>query len=265
MKDIITTPYSDIIIRFSDRKVFAHKAILAASSLYFHRAFSSGFAVASNSEIDLGDDDDPVQTEVMLRIMYDDHDDDNAYGLLRDFDDPNATKTYLDYYVLGDKYDVPVLCEQAKELFISEIQGHVYLRVHHGAWESEFYNNMANGIAMVLGPSALTFGDKSIQEETLKWCARHLNELLWHRSFRKLLSRGQMFSREFAGRFLLVKARLEHVELGWDLDDDDVYNTSSSEDDSTPSELESEPEAEEHANENDAENDDDDDDDSTRV
>jgi hypothetical protein len=216
--------------------------------------------VASNSEIDLGSDDDPVQIEVMLRIMYDDYDDDDdAYGLLRDFDDPNATKTYLDYYVLGDKYDVPVLRQKAKELFISEIQGHVYLRVQDGAWDSEFYSNMANGIATVLGPSALTFGDKSIQEETLKWCAQHLNELLWHWSFRKVLSRGQMFSREFAGRFLLIKARLEHVELGWDLDDGDVYDTSSSEEDSTHSELESDPEAEERANE------DADEDDSTRV
>jgi hypothetical protein len=116
--------------------------------------------VASNPEIDLGSDDDPVQIEVMLRTMYDDYDDDNAYGLLRDFDDPNATKTYLDYYVLGDKYDVPVLRQQAKVLFISEIQGHVYLRVQDGAWDSGFYSNMADGIAMVLGPSALTFGDK---------------------------------------------------------------------------------------------------------
>jgi hypothetical protein len=37
--------YSDIVVAFNNRKVFAQKAILAASSSYFHRAFSSKFAV----------------------------------------------------------------------------------------------------------------------------------------------------------------------------------------------------------------------------
>jgi hypothetical protein len=37
--------YSDITVTFGDCKIFAHKAILAASSMFFHRAFSSGFAV----------------------------------------------------------------------------------------------------------------------------------------------------------------------------------------------------------------------------
>jgi len=40
--------YSDIIVTFSDRRIFGHKAILAASSMYFHRAFSSGFAVCTH-------------------------------------------------------------------------------------------------------------------------------------------------------------------------------------------------------------------------
>lgn len=37
--------YSDIIVTFSKRRIFAHKAILAASLLFFHRAFTSEFAV----------------------------------------------------------------------------------------------------------------------------------------------------------------------------------------------------------------------------
>jgi hypothetical protein len=214
--------------------------------------------VATNPEIDLGDDDNPDQVDIMLRVMYDD---DTVYGLNRDFEDPNLTKTFLEYYVLGDKYDVPVVRQQAKDFFISELQGHVHLHVEQGAWRSDFFDDLAKGIAVVLGPSAITFGDRSIQEETIEWCARNLDHLLWHRTFRKLLSKGQMFSTEFAGKLLLIKARFEHVEFGWDLDPNDVYDDSSSDEDIT--QLESESEAEQDNND-DEEDDDEQEDDEER-
>jgi hypothetical protein len=209
--------------------------------------------VASNSEIDLGDDDDPDKVEIMIRVMYDD---DDVYALNRDFYDPNITKTLLDYYILGDKYDVPVLRHQAKDLFISDL-GSVYLQLPEGTRGSDFFDGIAKSIAKVLGPSAGTFGDKSIQDETLEWCAKHLDGLLWHRIFRKLLSKGQMFSTEFAGRLLLIKARLEKVELGWDADHNDGYSDSSSDEDITKLEVECQSEAED--------DDDDDDDDEEEV
>jgi hypothetical protein len=197
--------------------------------------------VASNPEIDLGDDDDPDKVEIMLRVMYDD---DGVYALNRNFNDPNLTKTLLDYYLLGDKYDVPVIRQQAKEFFISEL-GSVYLQLPEGHRDCDFFDDIAKCIAMVLGPSACTFGDKSIQEETLQWCAERLNGLLWHRIFRKMLDKGQMFSAEFAGRLLLIKARLEEVEFGWDRDHNDVYEDSSSDEHITQDESESESEVEE--------------------
>jgi hypothetical protein len=218
--------------------------------------------VASNPEIDLGDDDDPDKVEIMIRVMYDD---DNVYALNRDFNNPNITETLLYYYILGDKYDVPVLRHQAKDLFISDL-GSVYLHLPEEARASDFFDDVAKSIAKLLGPSACTFGDKSPQEETLEWCAKHLDGLLWHRIFRKLLSKGQMFSTESAGRLLLIKARLEKVELGWDSDHNNVYSDSSSDEDATQAELESKGEAEEddeeeeeNGEEEEEENDDDDD------
>jgi hypothetical protein len=219
--------------------------------------------VASNPEIDLGDDDDPDKVEIMLRVMYDD---DGVYALNRNFNDPNLTKTLLDYYLLGDKYDVPVIRQQAKEFFISEL-GSVYLQLPEGHRDCDFFDDIAKCIAMVLGPSACTFGDKSIQEETLQWCAESLNGLLWHRIFRKMLSKGHMFSAEFAGRLLL--ARLEEVEFGWDRDDNDVYEDSSSDEHITQAESESGPDIEEDDGDDDDEEEDDDeessDSDSTQV
>ncbi|KAH0174414.1 hypothetical protein KCU67_g786, partial [Aureobasidium melanogenum] len=84
----------------------------------------------------------------------------------------------------------------------------------------------ASSIARTLGPSAITAADKSIQEETLEWCAENLDDLLWYRSFRKLLGKGQMLSTEFAGRLFLKKARHDAVEFGSD-HDNDVYDHSS--------------------------------------
>lgn len=212
--------------------------------------------VASSPEIDLGDDDDPNQVEVMLRVMYDD---DTVFGLnVLDLKNPNFTKTYLDYYILGDKYDFPILRHQAKQMFLQDIGTCVNLRSENSFWNSESFDNSATGIARVLGPSATTFADRSIQEETLEWCAMHFDELLWHRYFRKLLGKGRVFSTEFIGRILLMKARVDRVEFGYDVDND-VYDHSSAEEDNTQSESGSEPEAEE--DDDDEEDDDEQDDD----
>jgi hypothetical protein len=212
--------------------------------------------VASNPEIDLGDDDKPYQVEIMLRTMYDD---DTVGGLDIDFDDPNLPRTFLDYYTPGDKYDVPVLRQKAKDMFFREIQGEVVLQSDHEIWRSDMFNNTAKVIAMVLGPSAITFADKSIQEETLEWCALYFNELLWHRYFRKMLGKGQIFSSEFAGRLFLKKARIDHVEFGIDIDND-VYDHSSADEHITQAESESESEAEEEDDDEEGDDEEEDDD-----
>ena len=195
--------------------------------------------VASNPEIDLGDDDNPDKVEVMLRMMYDD---DTSLGLNIDFNDLNFTKTSLDFYILGDKYDFPVLRDQARHMFIREIGGFLVLRDDMSIWTSESFDDPANSIAMVLGPSAVTFADKSIQVDTLEWCAMHLGELLWHRYFRKLLGKGRIFSAESFGRITLMKARVDHVEFGCDFDND-IYDHSSADEDITHAESESESES----------------------
>ncbi|KAH0028131.1 hypothetical protein KCU78_g3734, partial [Aureobasidium melanogenum] len=215
--------YSDIVVAFNNRKVFAHKAILAASSSYFHRAFSSKFAVASNAVIDLGDDDDPDLVEVMFRIIYDDEDVSIVNVAIRH---PDLFKAFLDFYILGDKYDVPVLRHLAKDHFMTNIKSIVGMRGEEHFCINEMFEQAASSIARILGPSAITAADKSIQEETLEWCAGSLDDLLWYRPFRKLLGKGQMLSTEFAGRLFLKKARHDAVEFGSD-HDNDVYDHSS--------------------------------------
>ncbi|KAG9595701.1 hypothetical protein KCU77_g5493, partial [Aureobasidium melanogenum] len=210
-------------LAFNNRKVFAHKAILAASSSYFHHAFSSKFAVSSNAVIDLGDDDDPDLVEVMLRIIYDDEDVSIVDIAIRH---PDLFKTFLNFYLLGDKYDVPVLRHLAKDHFMTNIKSIVCLRGEKHSCFDDMFEQAANSIARILGPSAITVADKSIQEEVLEWCADSLDDLLWYRPLRKLLGKGQMFSTEFAGRLLLKKARHDAVEFGSD-HDNDIYDHSS--------------------------------------
>jgi hypothetical protein len=173
----------------------------------------------------------------MLRIMYDD---DSVQKLNTDYRDSKLTETFLRYYVLGDKYDVPILRHEAKDLFLHELENLVQMRCDpewgEKVWSSEKFEHPAKCIGMVLGPSAITFGDSSIQEDTLDWCAENLDYLLWQRTFRKILGKGQILSTEFAGRLILKKARLDRVEFGWDLDNGDVYDHSSADEDATQSE-----------------------------
>lgn len=209
--------------------------------------------VASNPEIDLGDDDDPDQVEVMLRLMYNDED---VIDLGVNCGE-NLSKTLLDYYILGDKYDDMVLRQRAKELFVGEIDAFVHMRS-----QSHRFTDSAEGIAMVLGPSSITFGDRSIQQDTLEWCAKNFDNLLWHRFFRKLPSKGKMFSAEFAGRVLLMKARHDRVRFGQDINKDDIYEDSSSDEDTTQAEVERQSNSEEDDDDDeDEENDDDEEDD----
>ncbi|KAG9562744.1 hypothetical protein KCU71_g7202, partial [Aureobasidium melanogenum] len=237
--------YSDIVVAFNNRKVFAHKAILAASSSYFHRAFPSKFAVASNAVIDLGDDDDPDLVEVMLRIIYDDEDVSIVNVAMRH---PDLFKAFLDFYVLGDRYDVPVLRHLAKEHYVTNIKSIVCMRGEKLSGFDEFFEQAASSIARILGPSAITVADRPTQEEILEWCAESLDDLLWFRPFRKLLGKGQMLSTEFAGRLFLKKARHDAVEFGSD-HDNDVYDHSSEfsddDDDDDDHDHRSESEAEE--------------------
>jgi hypothetical protein len=168
------------------------------------------------------------------------YDDDGVHKLNMDYRDSKLTETFLRYYVLGDKYDVPVLRHEAKDLFLRELENLVQMRCDpkwgKRVWSSEIFENSVKCIDMVLGPSAITFGDSSIQEDTLDWCAENLGDLLWQRTFRKILGKGQIFSTEFAGRLILEEARLDRVEFGWDLDYGDVYDHSSADEDATQSE-----------------------------
>lgn len=198
--------------------------------------------------IDLGDDDDPDLVRVMLRVMYDEDDASLENSAIRH---PDLFKTFLDSYILGDKYDVPVLRHLAKDQFMSKVKSIVCMRGEQLSCFDDMFEQAANSIARMVGPSAITVADKPIQEEILEWCAESLDDLLRYRPVRKLLGKGQMFSTEFAGRLVLKKSRHDAVEFDTDLDND-VYDHSSelseSESDDYNDEYDSESEAEEADN-----------------
>ncbi|KAK6005169.1 hypothetical protein QM012_007948 [Aureobasidium pullulans] len=60
---------SDVVLCFSDKKVYAHKLILAGASEYFHIAFKSDFPVASKAEIEIKDFP-PEVVYAMIRHIY---------------------------------------------------------------------------------------------------------------------------------------------------------------------------------------------------
>ncbi|THW53080.1 hypothetical protein D6D22_00123 [Aureobasidium pullulans] len=101
--------WSDIIIKYGEHQIHAHKAILVQQSGYFLTAFTTLLPVSSSPIIDLGDDDDPRLLTWIPQYIY-------RHGTLHDYfsnmktSNPQMSMEQLiDLFELADKYDVEML------------------------------------------------------------------------------------------------------------------------------------------------------------
>ncbi|THX52282.1 hypothetical protein D6D06_06838 [Aureobasidium pullulans] len=60
---------SDVILRFGDQRVLAHRLILAGASELFHTAFKSKFPVATNTEYNI-EEFAPATVHAMIKHIY---------------------------------------------------------------------------------------------------------------------------------------------------------------------------------------------------
>ncbi|THZ73095.1 hypothetical protein D6C85_04287 [Aureobasidium pullulans] len=60
---------SDVILRFGDQRVLAHRLILAGASELFHTAFKSKFPVATNAEYNI-EEFAPATVHAMIKHIY---------------------------------------------------------------------------------------------------------------------------------------------------------------------------------------------------
>ncbi|THX40062.1 hypothetical protein D6D10_03789 [Aureobasidium pullulans] len=115
--------WSDIIIKYGEHQIHAHKAILVQQSGYFLTAFTTLLPVSSSPIIDLGDDDDPRLLTWIPQYIY-------RHGTLHDYfsnmktSNPQMSMEQLiDLFELADKYDVEVLRDLLSYNFVVNTAG----------------------------------------------------------------------------------------------------------------------------------------------
>ncbi|ORY09036.1 ankyrin repeat-containing domain protein [Clohesyomyces aquaticus] len=103
---------SDLTVRFSGRELKAHKVILCIHSQWFAKAFRGNFLEASQSTLELHDDN-PQAVEGMIRHFYDldpMSPCEPARPSTPDQTDPSTKlKHIVHLYAVADKYDAPML------------------------------------------------------------------------------------------------------------------------------------------------------------
>ncbi|KAI5200831.1 hypothetical protein E4T38_06358 [Aureobasidium subglaciale] len=196
---------SDVKIKFGGHQLFGHKVVLVRRSRYFLRAFTGAFPVASSSEIDLGDDEDPGAIRAMIRHIYelpydkmlegDTADDTAAYSINEDL------LFHIVVFTAADKYDVASF----RPLVVSQFEGLVETN-----WEGEEF---ATSIQKLTGPSAGHLADNTLQAAAAAFCAKNLTELIKKDAFVKMIQEEEPFTGRLLGGFFNEHA-LTPSELG---------------------------------------------------
>ncbi|THW14458.1 hypothetical protein D6D23_09379 [Aureobasidium pullulans] len=174
---------SDVIIKFADKQIFAHKVILEANKKI----------------IELHDDTDPEAMMYMLKYLYD-----MAYP--RDLELGISTMIHLEIYILGDKYDIKSLRDEAA--------AHIMYLLQEQYYAGEFSNASIFTIQKLLGPDPVCLADQSLKIQTKDQVFGYASVLLSDEMFRTLLAKGEMFDTQHALDYLeaLNKICLEHIE-----------------------------------------------------
>ncbi|KAG9667784.1 hypothetical protein KCU99_g739, partial [Aureobasidium melanogenum] len=170
---------SDIIIEYHGVKVYAHRAILRMCSPFFERILQSQWPVAKGPVFSLGDDDDPVVVDAMLRHMYN-----LSYSPSKFKNVSKLLKLHIDVFMLADKYDCPSLRRAAASNF-------------HDAADKALDIGMPTflmkTIPAICGPDACQTADLSLRDTLLSFCATHYARLFRFDIFRDALRDGKLF------------------------------------------------------------------------
>ncbi|KAG9642655.1 hypothetical protein KCU64_g12074, partial [Aureobasidium melanogenum] len=185
--------YSDVIIKFGERQVRAHKVILAQQSGYFAAAFFGLFQVASNPVVDLGDEDDPALLTNVIKYLY-------WHGPIHDYDkDPDrlSMDQLVDVYLLADKYDIQGLRRRMAAEYYRMASNDLRKLRQNSSYRSIFVEH----IARICGPSCFQLAD-----DTLQVLVRHLYQLnisllFKNEIFLQHYIKGELFDKEHAAAF----------------------------------------------------------------
>ncbi|KEQ86955.1 hypothetical protein M438DRAFT_268660, partial [Aureobasidium pullulans EXF-150] len=187
---------SDVIIKFGEKQVFAHKVILASGSIWFEKALLGDFSEANKKVIELYDDAVPDASMAMFKHLYG-----MTYGR-QEYPRPeeDLPEFHLDVFILGDKYDVPCLRLAARKALLALMSKEFE--------EDTFWDSSIFVIQKLLGPDAAQLADRSLELQMFGgFCApllhvdgrvSHARLLLLDDTFRSELVRGKMLKPSIA-------------------------------------------------------------------
>ncbi|THY79252.1 hypothetical protein D6C86_00210, partial [Aureobasidium pullulans] len=181
---------SDVIIKFGEKRIFAHRVILARGSVWFEKALLGDFSEANKKVIELHDDTVPDASMAMFKHLYGMRYDKQEYPRC----DEELPEFHLDVFILGDKYDVPCLRLAARkalqELMSKEFE------------ECMFFDSSIFVIQKMLGPDAAEFADRSLEIHIKEEVLSHTRALMCDSTFQSALVRGKMLKPSIADEFL---------------------------------------------------------------
>ncbi|CAD0088111.1 unnamed protein product, partial [Aureobasidium vineae] len=193
--------YSDIVIKFGEHQIRAHKVVLAQQSGYFATAFFSHFQVASNPVIDLGDEDDPELLTSVIRYLY-------CCGPIHD-NVPNFSLDRLsEFYLIADKYDISKLrCEVAEFFHMEAITG---VEAYQG---TDFMKTFVGCVVKFCGSFSFQLADTTLQHVIIDVCMQQYMEVFRDKVFLKLYKNGELFDLKNAAAFgLFLGKRLLNIQ-----------------------------------------------------
>lgn len=138
----------------------------------------------------LGDDDDPVIVDAMLRHMYN-----LPYSQsLKSESCDNVYKFHFDVFMLADKYDCPSLRHAAASNFRRAADESLNKRYQFGGPSNMLL--LIEMIPQLCGPDARQTADSSLRNEVLNFCVVNYTKMFEIAQFREQLKHGDMFDED---------------------------------------------------------------------
>lgn len=214
--------YSDVILHFGDRQIYAHKVVLCMWSPFFERTFNSKFPVAESNVfiVDSDDKEDYVPLLAMLKHVYGmgfgDHCDNDCSLWDNNTDLLNHS---IRVYMLADKYDVPS-CRRA---VISAVKAFFEPSELSKEWYTHLRSdipNLPDYVARICGPDAPQLADPSLRTCVFEWLLGNFGHVGEDPGFYTKLEDGSLLDADMTTKLLLtLSARIRHFSIARDTGD----------------------------------------------
>ncbi|KEQ59185.1 uncharacterized protein M437DRAFT_78327 [Aureobasidium melanogenum CBS 110374] len=181
--------FPDVIVKFGNQQIFAHKVMLASGSVWFEKALCGSFSVSFATIHEISNAS-PNAIMAMLKHLYG-----TTYKKQEiQINDWSYPEFHLTVFMLGDKYDIRSLRKEAAEQFNEFLAGEIS--------DGAFYEETIHAIQKLLGSDAHQLADDSLTTNAQKLVLKHFETFFGDSTFRELLGDGTMLTKDLTHVFL---------------------------------------------------------------